>query len=457
MKLDQIHNVYFLGIGGIGMSALARWFKHNGKNVSGYDRTETALTKQLQAEGFDIHFEENLNLIDDKVKEDKERTLVVYTPAIPKNHGEWMWFQLQGYTIMKRSQVLGVITQNMKSVAVAGTHGKTTTTSMIVHLLKSCGIDCTGFLGGISANYNTNMVLNENKDSIAVIEADEFDRSFLTLHPNIAVVTATDADHLDIYGDKSHLEESFRLFVKQIKENGKLFVKNEIAKGVVTDATLDVSLYGFKGEGISAKNFRIEDASFVFDYQNGATNIEGIRLNVPGYHNVENMLAAISVTELLGGDGEAIKTAVSSYRGVKRRFEYIIKTDALTFIDDYAHHPVEIEALLKSVRDLYPNKKITAIFQPHLFSRTRDFAAEFAESLSLADELIMLDIYPARELPMEGVTSEIILKDVKLEQKQIVAKEALVDTVLASKPEVLLTIGAGDIDKMVQPLKESLL
>lgn len=456
MKFEDLHNVYFIGIGGIGMSALARWFKHMGKSVKGYDRTETVLTSKLKEEGFDIHFEDEVELIPQEVKEDKVHSLIVYTPAIPKEHKEFNWLKEQGYEIMKRSQVLGLITKNMRSVAVAGTHGKTTTTSMVVHLLKSCGIDCAGFLGGISANYNTNMVLNDSEDAIAVIEADEFDRSFLTLHPQLAVVTATDADHLDIYGDKDALKDSFRQFIDQIVPGGKLFIKNKIADEVL-NAGVDHEKYGFEGEGIHATGFRIENASFIFDYKNDEHTITGISLNVPGYHNVENMIAAISIAKELGAEDEQIKSAVASYRGVKRRFEYIIKSEDLTFIDDYAHHPVEIEALLRSVRDLYPSKKITAIFQPHLFSRTNDFATEFAASLSLADELLMLDIYPARELPMKGVTSDLILKNVRLEKKEIVSKEQLNQKVTEWKPEVVLTIGAGDIDKLVQPLKEALL
>jgi len=457
VNLEQIHSVYFLGIGGIGMSALARWFKHNGKAVSGYDRTGTPLTEALQSEGIAIHFEDNVELIDPRVKLSTEGVLVVFTPAMPADHAEKAWLQTQGYEIMKRSQVLGLITRNMKSIAVAGTHGKTTTSSMIVHLLKTAGIDCTGFLGGIAANYNTNMILNDGEDSVAVIEADEFDRSFLTLYPETAVVTAIDADHLDIYGDKESLKESFRLFVDQIDKGGKLFAKEGVGSQIIaSDASFEHQAYALDQAGINASNLRIEDAAFVFDYVNGKKVIEGVSLNVPGYHNVENMLAAISVTRTFGADDEAIKKGVSSYAGVKRRFEYQIKTKDLVYIDDYAHHPVEIDAFLRSVRDLYPGKKLTAVFQPHLFTRTRDFAEGFSESLSLADELIMLDIYPAREQPIAGVTSEMILKEVNLEKKMISSKEALVSNIIDWQPEVVMTIGAGDIDQMVKPIKEAL-
>lgn len=456
MNLENIHSVYFVGIGGIGMSALARWFKHNGKAVSGYDRTETALTAKLQEEGLTIHFDDSLEAIPASIKQSTEEVLVVYTPAIPSNHQGLQWLREHGYKVLKRSEVLGVITENMKSVAVAGTHGKTTTSSMIVHLLKTAGLDCTGFLGGISANYNTNMILNEKSESIAVIEADEFDRSFLTLHPDLAVVTAADADHLDIYGDKDALKDSFKQFIKQIKGNGHLFVKNDLAKELVGDTILSHTGYSLTEGGVRSSNLRIEDSAFIFDYNNGSKDIEGVRLNVPGYHNVENMLAAIAVCRSLGADDESIKKGVCSYKGVKRRFEFIYKSEKVTFIDDYAHHPVEIEVLLRSVRDLFPGKKITAVFQPHLFTRTRDFAEGFSESLSLAHEVVLLDIYPARELPIAGITSELLLKNIKADRTTISTKENLVNQIRLWEPEVLLTIGAGDIDKLVEPIKNSL-
>ena len=456
MNLEKIHSVYFVGIGGIGMSALARWFKHNGKRVSGYDRTPTELTSRLAQEGIEIHFTDDINLIDAEVKANAEGSLIIYTPAIPKDHSELNWLRDNDYEVLKRSQVLGIITQNMRSVAVAGTHGKTTTSSMVVHLLKESGFDVAGFLGGISANYDTNMILNDSSEAIAVIEADEFDRSFLTLHPEWAVVTAADADHLDIYGHKDALKDSFRDFIKKIKKEGKLFVKNELATELISDESLNYEGYALANASITAENIRFEDASFIFDYKNGEKTIEGIRLNVPGYHNVENMLAAISVSRHLGADEDSIKKAVESYRGVRRRFEFIIKRDDLIFIDDYAHHPVEITALLRSVRDLFSGKKLTAVFQPHLFSRTRDFAAEFSESLSLADEVILLDIYPARELPMEGVNSEMLMANISCDRKMISSKGSLIENIKAWQPEVLLTIGAGDIDKLVQPIKSAL-
>lgn len=456
MRLSSIHSVYFVGIGGIGMSALARWFKHNGKSVSGYDRTPTELTDQLQQEGISVHFNEDIEAIDMTIRLSTDGVLVVYTPAIPKEHAELNWLKDNGYEVMKRSEVLGLITRDMKSVAVAGTHGKTTTSSMIVHILKTAGIDCTGFLGGISANYETNMILNDKDESIAIVEADEFDRSFLTLHPDMAVVTAADADHLDIYGNKDALKDSFRAFIGQVKENGHLFVKNDLAKELVGDKILSHTGYSLTEGGVRSANLRIEDATFIFDYQNGSRDIEGIRMNVPGYHNVENMLAAIAVCRSLGADDDSIKKGVRSYKGVKRRFEYLLKTDDLVVIDDYAHHPVEIDALLRSVRDLYPERKVTAVFQPHLFTRTRDFAEGFSESLSIADEVILLDIYPARELPIEGVSSDMLLPAIDSGKKTKTTKEALIDQIRLWKPEVLVTIGAGDIDKLVQPIKNAL-
>ncbi len=457
MKLEDIHSVYFVGIGGIGMSALARWFKHNGKAVSGYDKTETVLTKKLQGEGIQVHFEDNLDLISSELKESTQGVLVVFTPAIPKEHKELNWLKDQGYEVMKRSQVLGVIAESMTTVAVAGTHGKTTTSSMVVHLLKSAGIDCTGFLGGIATNYETNMIMNDSENSIAVIEADEFDRSFMTLFPDYAIVTAADPDHLDIYGDKEALKNTFRDFIDQVKTNGQLIIKEELAEDLIRKNDLTKITYGLIAQGVSIENLKIEDGAFIFDYVSQSNKIEGLKLFVPGYHNVENMLAAITVALMLGASNDSIQKGVASYKGVKRRFEWIINSPELKFIDDYAHHPVEIEAFLKSVRDLFPGKKITAIFQPHLYTRTRDFAEGFSSSLSLADEVILLDIYPARELPIEGVSSQMILNQISIENKFISSKEELINKIKQVKPEVLLTIGAGDIDKLVSPIKEAML
>lgn len=453
MNLSQIHSVYFIGIGGIGMSALARWFKHNGKAVTGYDKTATALTRQLMSEGFDIHFEDNIERVSAQIKEQKEKALVIYTPAVPQGHQELNWFKNNDFKVMKRAAVLGWITEQMPCLAVAGTHGKTTTSSMLVHLLKSCGMDCAGFLGGISTNYKTNMVLNQSDKAFAVIEADEYDRSFLSLHPQMAVVTSADADHLDIYADADNLKDSFRAFIQQIKAQGTLVIKESLQKELVNRNDLHCKTYGLESGEIQAKGLRIEDATFIFDYQDGEREIAGLRLQVPGYHNVENMLAAIALTKTLGADDEQIKAAVATYAGVKRRFEYIIKSESRVFIDDYAHHPVEIQATLKSARALYPHIKMTVVFQPHLFTRTRDFAEDFAHSLSLADEVILLPIYPAREEPLPGVSSEMLMNKMTIRQKSVVNKTDVLAILKKQQPELLITLGAGDIDQLVEPIK----
>ncbi len=457
--------MYFLGIGGIGMSALARWFNVNGYRVAGYDRTPTTLTDELEREGITVHFEDSIQHIPDEVLGHPVATLVIYTPAIPKDNAEFNYLKEKGYTIQKRSQVLGLLTANLFTVAVAGTHGKTTTSSMIAHVLKHSGRNCTAFLGGITQNYETNLLLNKEgeglEDVICVVEADEYDRSFLTLHPNVAVVTSTDADHLDIYGDKDALRQSFRDFVAQIKPEGKLFIKYGLhllendTKSV--NAAPNYEEFSLEKGSYRAENIRTENARFVFDAVTPVGTIASIPMLVPGFHNVENALATTAVALHLGLSFEAIKAGLSTFRGVKRRFEYVVQSENTVFIDDYAHHPTEIEAFLKSVRALYPDRKITAVFQPHLFSRTRDFADGFAESLSLADTLLLLDIYPAREEPMEGVTSQMILDKVTLKDKRICTKAELPDVVRQLHPSLLVTIGAGDIDQCVASLKEALL
>ena len=451
--------MYFLGIGGIGMSALARWFKANGYDVAGYDRTPTPLTRELEQERIAVHFEDSIERIPSVVRNNRDATLVVYTPAIPNAHLEYNYLKEQGYTIQKRSQVLGTLTANMYTVAVAGMHGKTTTSSMVAHLLKHAGRNCTAFLGGITQNYGTNMLLNEEGQGlekvICVVEADEYDRSFLTLHPDLAIVTSTDADHLDIYGHKDALRQSFRDFVGQIKAEGKVFIKEGLQL-LEEDAGIRYEEYSLDKGTYRTENVRTEDARFVFDMVSPSVTIRDIRMLVPGFHNVENALAAAAVALHLGLEAEEIRAALDSYRGVKRRFEYILQNEQNVFIDDYAHHPTEIEAFLKSVRALYPDRKITAVFQPHLFSRTRDFADGFAESLSLADRLLLMDIYPARELPMEGVNSQMILDKVTLTDKRICTREELPDLVRELQPALLVTIGAGDIDQCVLPLKEAL-
>jgi UDP-N-acetylmuramate--alanine ligase len=448
MELSNIKRVYLIGIGGIGMSGLARYFHHLGCVVCGYDKTSTDLTSDLQKEGIPVIFDDNAGWIPSAFHTPDESTLIIFTPAVPKDSVILNFFKNSGFELFKRSQVLGIISRGMFTVAVAGTHGKTTTSTMIAHILKDSGKDCSAFLGGISTNYHTNVLYGKN--NIVVVEADEYDRSFLTLHPDIAVITSMDADHLDIYGDKDHLADSFRLFASQIKPGGQLIHKI----GLPLDTGLT---YAVEAEADAhASNIRIENGDFYFDFTNGKVSIHSIKLGIPGTHNVENAVAAIESALMLDISPEAIKRALGSFAGVKRRFEYIVKTDEHIYIDDYAHHPEELKACFKSVKRLYPEKKLTAIFQPHLYTRTRDFADGFAEALDLVDELIILDIYPARELPIEGVTADMILGKMKLQNKRKCGKQEAVEVVKNEKPGLLLTVGAGDIDQLVQPLKHAL-
>ena len=457
--MNHFKYIYFLGIGGIGMSALARWFRVNGYEVAGYDKTATVLTDALQAEGMAVHFTEDVGQIPAHFRQNPAQTLVVYTPAIPKTHAEYIYLSENGFTIQKRSQVLGLLAGRMKTVAVAGTHGKTTTSSMVAHILRHAGVNCAAFLGGITQNYGTNFLLNEPADDLSevvcVVEADEFDRSFLTLFPHLAIVTSTDADHLDIYGDKEAVLQSFGAFVSQIDANGVFFQKEGLS---LTDKTkAEVRGYSLETGHYHSHNLRIDAACFVFDLVHPAGIIADIRMTMPGFHNVENAIAAGAVALALGLSEEAIRNGLNSYRGVKRRFEYILQTKDSIFIDDYAHHPAEVRAFLSSVKALYPDQELTVVFQPHLFSRTRDFADEFAESLSIADHVWVLDIYPARESPIDGVTSELIVRNVRSKTASLCTKDQLVGVVREKKPSLLVTIGAGDIDKLLPLLKESLL
>ena len=457
--MNHFKYIYFLGIGGIGMSALARWFRVNGYEVAGYDKTPTVLTDALQAEGMAVHFTEDVGQIPAHFRQNPAQTLVVYTPAIPKTHAEYIYLSENGFTIQKRSQVLGLLAGRMKTVAVAGTHGKTTTSSMVAHILRHAGVNCAAFLGGITQNYGTNFLLNEPADDLSevvcVVEADEFDRSFLTLFPHLAIVTSTDADHLDIYGDKEAVLQSFGAFVSQIDANGVFFQKVGLS---LTDKTkAEVRGYSLETGHYHSHNLRIDAACFVFDLVHPAGIIADIRMTMPGFHNVENAIAAGAVALALGLSEEAIRNGLNSYRGVKRRFEYILQTKDSIFIDDYAHHPAEVRAFLSSVKALYPDQELTVVFQPHLFSRTRDFADEFAESLSIADHVWVLDIYPARESPIDGVTSELIVRNVRSKTASLCTKDQLVGVVREKKPSLLVTIGAGDIDKLLPLLKESLL
>ena len=437
-------NIYFIGIGGIGMSALARYFVANGKVVAGYDKTPSDITDSLEALGVEVHFEDAVKNIPQACL-DKENTLIVYTPAIPQGHLELDYFRTNNFQILKRSQILGLITENTFCLAVAGTHGKTTTSSILGHLLNECNVPLTAFLGGICENYNSNLIMNGTE--VSVVEADEFDRSFLTLSPNLACITSMDADHLDVYGDASELIKSFEDFSKKIKPNGKLFVRNGLPIHGITYGIEDDSDY-------SVQNIKIENGSYIFDVKTPKTVLENIQFNLPGRHNLSNALIALAMAVEYGCPHRQLAKALASFKGVKRRFTYQIKTDDFVYIDDYAHHPEEINAVHQAVREMYPNKKVLAIFQPHLFSRTRDFIDGFAKSLSQFDEVLLLDIYPARELPMEGVTSAWLLSKMTNENKQLVSKADLLQKIHESHAQIVLTIGAGDIGEEVKHIKK---
>ncbi|RRJ91889.1 UDP-N-acetylmuramate--L-alanine ligase [Paenimyroides tangerinum] len=446
MNIATLKNVFFIGIGGIGMSAIARYFHRLGKNVAGYDKTRTHLTDELEAEGIAIHFEDNLELIS-KAFFDKEETLVVITPAIPKNHSEWNYFIDNNFEIKKRAEVLGLITENSFCFAVSGTHGKTTTSSMLAHILFQNKVDVTSFLGGVLENYNSNLV-GEGK-TVTVVEADEFDRSFLHLHPNIACVISNDADHLDIYGTNDEIKKSFQEFADKVSDKENLFVADHVAiEGTKVGINSDTN--------IVAENLKIENGMRVFDLRFEGETIKDIHLQMPGEHNVLNASLAISMARKYGLTAKQIKDALATFSGVRRRFSFKVRNEDCVYIDDYAHHPTEINAVYDAVRELYPNKKIVAVFQPHLFSRTNDFMDDFATSLSKFDEIYLLDIYPARELPMEGVTSQVLLDKMKNENKFLISKEQLIQFVSETNEEVLVTIGAGDIGEMVDEIKEIL-
>jgi UDP-N-acetylmuramate--alanine ligase len=451
--------IYFVGIGGIGMSALARWFKANGFLVAGYDKTSTPLVQALIGEGIPVTLEDEIGSIPAEFVNEPDQTLIIYTPAVPVHHKQMNYFKQENFMILKRSQVLGILTKNLRTVGVAGTHGKTTTSSLVAHILRDSGVNSTAFLGGITQNYGTNLLLNEPTENleevICVVEADEFDRSFLTLYPEIAIVTSTDADHLDIYGEHEAVLESFREYVSQIDDDGMLFMRNGLTLASATKAR--VSTYSLNEGDYHAEQIRIENARFVFDliFPNG--HIRDIAMRIPGYHNIENSIAASAVALYLGVPEAKIKSALESYRGVKRRFEYQVESDSRVYIDDYAHHPTEIEAFLYSVKALYPGRHVTAIFQPHLFTRTRDFAEGFSKSLSIADRLLLLEIYPARELPIEGVTSDMLLEKVSIEDKKLTPKTEVLEQLRTLDLDIVVTIGAGDIDTLVTPIRDLLL
>jgi UDP-N-acetylmuramate--alanine ligase len=446
--LNKIKNIYFIGIGGIGMSALARYFHSKGALVSGYDRTRTELTIELELSGITIHYKEDLNLIA------KDADVVVYTPAVPLGHKELTYYRANNYNVVKRSEVLQWITENSFNVCVGGTHGKTTTTTMIAHILTHSGYGCNAFLGGIAANYNTNFWSSEK--NVSVVEADEYDRSFLKLSPDVAVITAMDPDHLDIYGTAEEVENAFLQFTRRVKPGGCLVSKYGVKRSDELKAANHFT-YSFdeSNADVHATNIRVVHGSYHFDIVARGWKIDNLVLNMGGLHNIENAVAAITVAKYLKIEDDKIKAAVADFKGVKRRFEYVLKNEKQVLIDDYAHHPKELEALIRGVRSIYKDR-LTVIFQPHLYSRTNDLADDFASSLDLADEVILLPIYPARELPIEGVESELILQKMKLGNKRILDKDAMQVWVKENKPSLLVMAGAGDIDVLVDSVKEIL-
>lgn len=457
MEMQKITSVYFVGAGGIGMSALARYFRAKGKQVAGYDKTPSDLTAALIDEGVRIHYADDISLIPEDCKQ-PDSTLVVYTPAIPETHTELNYFKTNGFTLMKRARVLGEITRTERGLCVAGTHGKTTTSSMLAHLLKQSHVDCNAFLGGILKNYNSNLMLSDKSD-LAVIEADEFDRSFHWLNPYMAVITAVDPDHLDIYGTPEAYRESFEHFTSLIRPDGCLVMK----KGLQLQPRLQegTKLYTYSATeeaDFFARNIRIGNGDILFDFVTPDGCIPDVKLGVPVKVNIENGVAAMALAWLNGVTPEEIRSGMASFAGPVRRFDFHLKKEDIVLLDDYAHHPAELKASIQSVKELYPDKKVTGIFQPHLYTRTRDFAADFAASLSLLDELILLDIYPAREEPIPGVTSQIIFDQVTIPNKRMIRKEELLDLVRkeAASFEVVLMVGAGNIDRLVEPVKQIL-
>jgi len=447
MNVTQIHRVYFIGIGGIGMSALARYFAFINKAVAGYDKTETPLTQELASSGMDIHYTDAIDAVPEEYKKDRKHTLVVYTPAVPSSHSEYQYFLNNGFTIKKRSEVLGLITKDSFCLAVAGTHGKTTTSSILAHLLKETGMKMTAFLGGISENFNNNFLLEGTEYS--VVEADEFDRSFMQLTPNVACITSIDADHLDIYGDAHELERTFVDFTKRLKPGGKLFVRNGLPLEGLTYGIEDDSDY-------CIRNIKIEHGTYIFDLETPDLKLKGVEFNKPGRHNLLNGLVAFAMAMQAGSPPHRLAEALSTFKGVQRRFSYKIKNDDFVFIDDYAHHPTEINAVFEAVAEMHPDKKVLVIFQPHLFSRTRDFADAFAKSLSQFENVVLLDIYPAREEPLVGITSKWLLEKVTSSNKKLISKEQILSEIKKQDPEVLITMGAGDIGLEVMKIKKEM-
>lgn len=454
IRLNDIRQVYFLGIGGIGMSALARYFKHAGCLVSGYDRTESELTRQLQVEGIAIHYDDRSEWLSSHLQD--KGVLVVYTPAVPAELGERVWLEQQKFPMLKRSEVLGLICNELRCCAVAGTHGKTSVSTMLAHLLHQSSLGCTAFLGGISKNYQSNLLLHATS-SWAVAEADEFDRSFLRLFPELAVITSMDSDHLDIYGTQDAIVQSFHDFVAQIKPDGALIYKKGLAVDQSRNGKIRYFSYALKEQAdFYAENIQLVNEAYHFDLVYPEGRIENMELNYPGLMNVENAVAACALALLSGVAEDELKVALADYHGVKRRFDIQYRDEQYVLIDDYAHHPEELKATITSVRDMFPGRKLTGIFQPHLYSRTRDFATDFAAQLDRLDEVILLDIYPAREQPIPGVSSRVIFDQLKSGAKQLVGKEKLPEIVKQVEPGVLLMMGAGDIATMVEPIRNSL-
>ncbi|MGB4568177.1 MAG: UDP-N-acetylmuramate--L-alanine ligase [Dysgonamonadaceae bacterium] len=453
-SLERYFNCYFIGIGGIGMSNLARYFLAEGKTVGGYDRVQSPLTDALTKEGAFIHYEDNIDAVPQQFF-DKERTLIVYTPAVPSNHSELNFFRSEGFMVMKRAQVLGEISKMSDAICISGTHGKTTVSSMIAHLLRQSHVDCNAFLGGISKNYNSNLILSD-KSRITVVEADEYDRSFHWLQPWIGIITSADPDHLDIYGTPEAYRESFEIFTSLIRSGGYLILKKDIAVMPRCESTVRVFTYSENSGDFHAENIRIGNGEIVFDFVSPFGVVADVQLGVPMKINIENAVASIAAAMLAGVTPDEAREAMQTFAGTKRRFDIRIKTDEIVFIDDYAHHPKELAESIDSIKALYPTKKITGVFQPHLYTRTRDFADDFARSLSKLDEVILLDIYPAREEPIEVVTSEIIFNKITTDNKVMCHKSDL-HTLLKSRDiEVLVTLGAGDIDRLLPDIDKLL-
>ncbi len=452
--MNNIKSIYFLGIGGIGMSNLARYFLSKGKKVAGYDRTETLLTQELAKEGAEIHYIDDISRIPDYCM-NQSNTMIVYTPAIPADSKEMSYFKENKFDIHKRAEVLGIITKSSKALCCAGTHGKTTTSSMLAHILKQSHIDCSAFLGGILKNYNSNLMLSEDSE-YTVIEADEYDRSFHWLHPYMALITSVDPDHLDIYGTEEEYIKSFEHFTGLIQSGGALVMKHNIKLSPKVKDNVRIFTYSLDKGDFHAENIKIGNGEIHFDFVTPKETIKGIHLGVPIKINIENSIGSMALAWLNGATADELRHAIETFQGAKRRFDFYIKTNKLVMIDDYAHHPDELSASITSVKELYPDRKLTGVFQPHLYSRTRDFAPEFAKSLSLLDELILLDIYPAREKPIEGVTSHIIFDKVTC-PKILIKKEELLPLLEKKQDiEILLTIGAGDIDQLLNPIKKLL-